>query len=101
MGKGIISYSSFDQDVVIAAPSMAALTPVIVNDDANDSSARDFHRNFESLIQSGMSADEHAKFVFEEILKERFWMISDESYFTMIEERPQSIGEHRPPKFGA
>lgn len=85
----------------IAAPSKAALAPAIVNNDAVDPSARDFHINFESLIQSGMSADEHAKFVFEEILKERFWIISDESYFTMIEERLQSISEHRPPKFGA
>lgn len=66
--------------------------------DANPAASL-FHDAFKGIIAQGMTPEAHAAFVFDELALGRFWIISDRSYLSQIEERMQSIKECRAPRF--
>jgi hypothetical protein len=81
----------------IATPPVAADFSAAGRDEWDHVAAQEFHSNFKELIQNGMSADDHARFVFEELMNNQYWVISDGRYYEMIEERLRSIRERRFP----
>jgi NAD(P)-dependent dehydrogenase (short-subunit alcohol dehydrogenase family) len=63
---------------------------------ADDPGRRDlgelaFRESFSAIINTGMPADAHAKLVFDELANGQFWVISDESYIPLIEERLRKL----------
>lgn len=85
----------------IAAPSGLKANSRTRDEDLDifDKRARSFNDEFIFTIQDGMSSQEHAKLVFDELEAGSFWIISDERYIPMIEERLNSIKIKRHPKF--
>jgi NAD(P)-dependent dehydrogenase (short-subunit alcohol dehydrogenase family) len=86
----------------IAKPP-TALTPPAPSGDcaAPDPRVEEFRSSFAAVIEGGMPADEHAKLVFDEIARGAFWIISDPTYVTMIEERLRSIKDRRAPVYSS
>ena len=82
----------------IARPPAAAAAPARPPDEAaHDPRVEEFRSTFEVVIENGMSADEHARLVFDELSRGAFWIISDPTYLPLMEERLRSIKERRAP----
>lgn len=82
----------------IARPPAAVAAPAPPQGEAaHDPRVEEFRAGFAVVIENGMSADEHARLVFDELSGGAFWIISDPTYLPMMEERLRSIKERRAP----
>lgn len=82
----------------IVRPSTATAAPDPGPDDNDhDHRVEEFRDAFSAVIANGMSSDEHARLVFDELAEGAFWIISDPTYLPSVEERLRSIKERRAP----
>lgn len=82
---------------IIRPPAAAAPPDPPAGDAGQDHRVDDFRSTFSAVIANGMSADGHARLVFDELAEGAFWIISDPTYVPLIEERLRSIKERRAP----